>query len=221
MPLGGFRFPFRREFEQRHIAHDHRFTNPGRQVTDPITPFHPEMGIHAIEGTCPEFIHYLQAGNDLTPVRDDLLYQIPFGAVVDERRILAHIPERRHETVPAVSQTLHKRLRADVIIPDGELVGPALQGIFHIAVNHHVFRKVAEVHPVCGVACQGLLYIVIQDLHALFHFFAQIPGNPVDVGPADAGEKRSGERKESSRHESDGNPMPYDSFLIHGDTALP
>ena len=179
------------------------------------------MGIRAIERTGTEFIHDFQARYHLTPFGEYFLYQVPLGAVVDKRRILAYIPERRHETVPAVPKALHKRLRTDVVVPDGELVGPALKGVSHIAVNHHVFREVSKVHPFIGGAFEGLFDIAVQHRHAFFHLFAELTGNPVDMSPADAGEKRGGKRKESRRHESDRNPVPYDSSSIHGDRALP
>ena len=87
-----------------------------------------------------KLVYDFQTGDDGTEWTVDPFHQKPFLSVVDEGELLRHIAQGRHIAAPVFSQPLQQGLGTDIIAADGELVGPALEGVFHIAVYHHVLR---------------------------------------------------------------------------------
>ena len=80
------------------------------------------------------------------------LDEIPFRAHVDISGCSVGLSERRYEIVPQVHEPLDHETFADIVIVEGELVAPGLQGIVDVTVHDHVLVQPVESEPVIVVA---------------------------------------------------------------------
>ena len=147
MPLAAFREGFCGELEKRRAADRHRCPGAFRERPDGVVLVGPEVPVDAVERAGLQLVHNLQAGDDGAVVPLHLLFQVPFGPVVHVMEFRRGVFQGRREIAPAVSQAVHQGLRPNIVAADGELVGPALQGVFYVAVHHHVFRQAVQRHP--------------------------------------------------------------------------
>ena len=179
------------------------------------------MAVDAVQGTGLQFVDNLQTGNDKAAFPFHFLFQEPAGSVVHEGYLLGNVPQGGNVIAAGIAQTLYQGLGTDVVVADGELVGPALEGVFHIAVNHHVFGQFFQVHPLADVAFQGFFNITVQQVHTLFHLLAQFHCGRFYIGPAGFGKEGSHQGQCGRRHQRHGHPVPYEVLFIHDGRALP
>ena len=220
MPLIAFGKRFRGELEQRGSVHHHRNARAFRQRPHGVILADSEVPVDAIERPGLQFIHYLQAGDNDAVLPLDFLFQVPFGTVVHIAKRFGGIFQGRGEIAPAVSQAVDQGLRADIVTADGKLVGPALQGVFHVAVHHHVFRDAVQFHPSVRTGVYSFVDELVQDVEAVFDTEPHFCGGRLHV-PAAAREERGGEYPHGCKQEDGAQPLQYVPFLIHDGTALP
>ena len=211
----------RGNLEDRRPVRHHGNADAAGQRLDRIAVAQAEPGVHSVERSGIQVVDHFQAHDDGQVSFPDGSGQVPFGPVIDIGQCRRERGERGCGVATAVAQPLDEGPRADVIVPERELMGPGLKGVLPVPVHDHVLRQVLHTKPALRVGLQGLGGEAVQQGEALLHPAAEVPrrglGFRVDLVREQGGhEQHQGDGKD--RHSC---PEPYEAGLTHGDRALP
>ena len=142
-----FRNALFRKLEQRLPVHQHGHAHAGGKWLDGIKVSREQMPVDAIDAPGLHFVDDLQTGYDTDLPVIDALEQEPLGPQVHIGEVLRHVLQGGGRFAAGISQALDQGALPDIVAADGELVGPALQGVAYVAVDYHVFRQPVQLHP--------------------------------------------------------------------------
>ena len=216
MVVGNVFHAFRHQLEQGHSVNLDCVSHACGKGFYGVAVIYLQEFVGAVHGAWGELVYDFQTGYDGYVVKGVGFFQIPFGAVVGEGPVGGDIGKGGDGVSAGFAQAADNCARADIVTADGELVGPALKGVFHVAVYHHVFGKAVKGGPCSILAVQGGLGGIVQYGKALANLLSQRLCGRFRIG-WDNPEHGCAHNCGGHGYQCHGNPLPYGPFLIHGD----